>query len=193
MDDTDTLRVLLLVAIQDDQFEQVWDTIIKEPDRQIDTLLKDLRDRETSLHIKDSAYDDKSPRYSWRMTSGTNLSNNKYHNPNSTKPRGWYIPEFPESWEQSFGLKFFRLLQEWRSEAMFKKASQAKLNDNFATRVETRKVQQRKRTGRQAKAPPDASQHTKLDDATEQSSSAKDADRFEVEDQQVKRICLRKS
>ena len=41
-DDTDTLRALLLVAIQDDQFEQVRDTIIKEPDRQIDTLLKDL-------------------------------------------------------------------------------------------------------------------------------------------------------
>ena len=87
----------------------------------------------------------------------------------------------------------FRLLQEWHSEAMFKKASQAKLNDNFATRVETRKAQQRKRTGRRAKAPPDASQHAKLDDATEQPSSAKDADRFEVEDRQVKRICLRKS
>ena len=161
MDDTDTLRALLLVAIQDDQFEQVRDTIIQEPDRQIDTLLKDLRDRETSLHIKDSAYDDKSPRSARRMISGTNFSNNKYHNPNSTKPRGWYIPEFPESWEQSFGLKLFRLLQEWRSEAMFKKASQAKLNDNFATRVETRKVQQCKRTRRRAKAPPDASQHAK--------------------------------
>ena len=41
-DDTDTLRALLLVAIQDDQFEQVRDTIIKEPDHQIDMLLKDL-------------------------------------------------------------------------------------------------------------------------------------------------------
>ena len=145
-DDTDTLRALLLVAIQDDQFEQVRDTIIKEPDRQIDMLLKDLRDRETSLHIKDSAYDDKSPCLARRVISGTNFSNNKYHNPNSTKPRGWYIPEFPESWEQSFGSKLFRLLQEWRSEAMFKKVSQAKLNDNFATSVETHKVQQRKRT-----------------------------------------------
>ena len=192
-DDTDTLRALLLAAIQDDQFEQVRDTIIKEPDRPIDTLLKDLRDRETSLHIKDSAYDDKSPRSARRVLSGTNFSNNKYHNPNSNKLRGWYIPEFPESWEQSFGSKLFRLLQEWRSEAMFKKASQAKLNDNFATRVEMRKVQQRKRTGRRAKAPPDASQHAKSDDATEQPSSTKDTDGFAVEDRQVKRICLRKS
>ena len=176
MDDTDTLRALLLVAIQEDQFEQVWDTIIKEPDRQIDTLLKDLRDRK-----KDSAYD-KPPCSARRMISGTTLSNNKYQNPNSTKPRGWYIPEFPESWEQSFGSKFFRLLQEWRSEAMYKKASQVNLNDNFTTRVETCKVQQHKCTGRRAKATPDTSQHAKSDDATEHSSSAKDADRFEVED-----------
>ena len=192
-DDTDTLRALLLVAIQDDQFEQVRDTIIKEPDRPIDTLLKDLRDRETSVHIKDSTYDDKSPRSARRVLSGTNFSNNKYHNPNSNKPRGWYIPEFPESWEQSFGSKLFCLLQEWRSEAMFKKASQAKLNDNFATRVEMRKVQQRKCTGRQAKAPPDASQHAKSDDATEQPSSTNDTDGFAMEDRQVKRICLCKS
>ena len=140
-DDTDTLRALLLVAIQDDQFEQVRDTIIKEPDRQIDMLLKDLQDRETSLHIKDSAYDDKSPRLARRMISGTNFSNNKYHNPNSSKPRGWYIPEFPESWEQSFGSKFFRLLQEWCSEAMFKKVSQAKLNDNFVIQFPPKMVE----------------------------------------------------
>ena len=64
---------------------------------------------------------------------------------------------------------------------------------HFATRVETRKVQQCKRTGRWAKAPPDVSQHAKSDDATKQPSSAKYADRFEVEDRQVKQICLRKS
>ena len=57
--DTDTLRALLLVAIQDEQFEPVQDTIVKEPTRGIDEILKDLRDRETSLQIKDSAHAEK--------------------------------------------------------------------------------------------------------------------------------------
>ena len=54
--DTDTLRALLLVAIQDDQFEPVRDTIVKEPTRGVDEILKDLHDWETSLQIKDSAH-----------------------------------------------------------------------------------------------------------------------------------------
>ena len=42
--DTDTLRALLLVAVQDEQFEPVWDMIIKEPTRGVDEILKDLHD-----------------------------------------------------------------------------------------------------------------------------------------------------
>ena len=57
--DTDTLRVLLLVAIQDDQFEPVRDTIVKEPTRDMDEILKGLCDRETLLQIKDSAHTEK--------------------------------------------------------------------------------------------------------------------------------------
>ena len=44
--DMDTLWVLLLVAIQDDQFKPVRDTIVKEPTRGVDEILKDLRDQE---------------------------------------------------------------------------------------------------------------------------------------------------
>ena len=58
--DTDTLRALLLVAIQDDQFELVQDSIVKEPTWGIDEILKDLWEQETSLHIKDSAHADMS-------------------------------------------------------------------------------------------------------------------------------------
>ena len=54
--DTDTLRALLLVVIQDDQFKLVWDTIVKEPTRGMEEILKDLREWETSLQIKDSAH-----------------------------------------------------------------------------------------------------------------------------------------
>ena len=42
--DMDTLRALLLVAIQDEQFEPVRDTIVKEPTRGMDEILKDLHD-----------------------------------------------------------------------------------------------------------------------------------------------------
>ena len=42
--DTDTLRALLLVVIQDEQFEPVQDTIVEEPTRGVDEILKDLQD-----------------------------------------------------------------------------------------------------------------------------------------------------
>ena len=58
----DTLRALLLVAIRDNQFEPVWDSIIKEPTRDVEKILKDLHELETLLHIKDSAHTDKSIR-----------------------------------------------------------------------------------------------------------------------------------
>ena len=57
--DMDTLRVLLLVVIQDKQFEPVWDSIVKEPTRGVEEILKDLREWETLLHIKDSAHTEK--------------------------------------------------------------------------------------------------------------------------------------
>ena len=45
--DMDTLRALLLVAIQDDQFEPARDMIVKEPTRGVDEILKNLHDQET--------------------------------------------------------------------------------------------------------------------------------------------------
>ena len=57
--DTDTLWALLLVAIQDDQFEPVRDMIVKEPTRGVDEILKNLHDQETSFQIKDSAHAEK--------------------------------------------------------------------------------------------------------------------------------------
>ena len=57
--DMDTLQTLLLVAIQDNQFEPVRDTIVKDPTRGADEILKDLCDQETLLQIKDSAHAEK--------------------------------------------------------------------------------------------------------------------------------------
>ena len=48
-DDHDTLRALLLVAIQDDSFESVRDIIVEPPQRKIDELMKDIREKELSI------------------------------------------------------------------------------------------------------------------------------------------------
>ena len=52
-DDTDTLRALLLVAIQDDSFETVRDSIVQNPTKGVPAILTEIRERETSLSIKD--------------------------------------------------------------------------------------------------------------------------------------------
>lgn len=43
-EDTDTLRALLLVAIQDDDFEMVRDSIVHKPNLSIDAILTELRE-----------------------------------------------------------------------------------------------------------------------------------------------------
>ena len=73
-DDTDTLRALLLVAIQDDDFETVRDSIVHKPESGVETILTELRERETSLMMKDQASKlvgdgvTMNPRYSRRTT-----------------------------------------------------------------------------------------------------------------------------
>jgi hypothetical protein len=52
-EDTDTLHALLLVAIQDIQFETIHDNIIHKPTLSIDEILKDIREHDTSMQMKD--------------------------------------------------------------------------------------------------------------------------------------------
>lgn len=54
-DDDATLRVILARAIQDNDFEAVQDTIVKDPNRNLDAILTDLLKRETWLMMKDHA------------------------------------------------------------------------------------------------------------------------------------------
>ena len=54
-EDTDTLRALLLVVIQDDQFETIRDNIVHKPTLSIDEIQKDIRECDTSMQMKDSA------------------------------------------------------------------------------------------------------------------------------------------
>jgi hypothetical protein len=52
-EDMDTLHALLLVAIQDDQFEMIHDNIVHKPTLSIDEILKDIREHDTSMQMKD--------------------------------------------------------------------------------------------------------------------------------------------
>ena len=130
--DADTLRALLLVAIQDDQFKLVRYMIVKEPTRGMDEILKDLHDRETSLQIKDSTHAEK-PIWSVRCTQAS-YTQNTYYSPDSAI-MGWRIPKFPDSWKTAFGPKLFHMLINWHT-AAHKKAAQEQLNEYFATSVE---------------------------------------------------------
>ena len=147
--DMDTLQVLLLVAIQDDQFELVRDTIVKEPTRGVDKILKDLCDCETSLQIKDSEHAEK-PIQLDQCAQGS-YTWNTYYSPDSAV-KGWRIPKFPDSWKTAFGPRLFQMLINWRT-AAHKKASQEQLNEDFATSTEEYTTHQPKQKSRCAQQP----------------------------------------
>ena len=67
-DDNDALQALLLVAIQDDDFELVHDSIVHKSDVSVESILTELRERETSLMMKDQASNQ----------SGDGTSNSRY-------------------------------------------------------------------------------------------------------------------
>ena len=185
--DTDTLRALILVVIQDDQFELVQDTIVKEPTRGVDKILKDLRDGEISLQIKDSGHAEKPIRLA--QCAQASYTQNTYYSPDSAI-KGWRIPKFPDSWRTAFGPKLFQMLINWHT-AAHKKASQEQLNMDFATSVEEYTARQPKRKSRHAqqpcKDPADPAteyttvQHIDLEDGNNYKESIK------------KHICLRKT
>ena len=53
VDDDQTLRAFLLVAIQDESFKSIRDNILEKSNRSVDELLGDIREKDTSLQMKD--------------------------------------------------------------------------------------------------------------------------------------------
>ena len=149
--DDASLRALLLVAIQDDDFDVVRDSIIKDPNRKAEAILTDLRERDHTLNMKDNnapqltGDGNQSTRYTRRSQSANNQSQSKprsgTQDPKSAKdvsgtnPSPWKIPRFPDSWKNAFGHSLFGLLLEWRSAASRGK-SQGQLNSEYDTVVE---------------------------------------------------------
>ena len=142
--DADTLRALLLEAIQDDEYDTIRDKIISDPTKPIDSILDDLRNRDASLQIKDNArttdaltrtgrrvqFDKKTKSY-----DGDKGGSGGYQD--RDRGRGhhqkWNIPRFPESWSQAVGGKFFDVMKDWRSKAHHNQPYVKALNAEFET------------------------------------------------------------
>lgn len=148
-DDTDTLRALLLVAIQDDGFEMVRDSIVHKPDLSVESIVTELRERETSLMMRDQA-----SRIGGDGSSGTRISrrakqasttkkgsSNASPGGRSTAEPGdnfnkWIIPRYPDSWKKAFGGSLFKLLLDWRTDAHNGKTQDQQLISEYATTIE---------------------------------------------------------
>ena len=144
-EDKDTLRALLLVAIQDDAFETVRDAIVQQPDKSVEAILTDIREKETVLNIKDRASSVSGDGTSNLCTSRRSVSfssNSNLHQRNSSGGESGSstikkcnIPKFPDAWQGTVGKPFFKLLLEWRTTA-HKGKSQTQLNELYSTTVE---------------------------------------------------------
>ena len=54
-DDHNTLKSLLLIAIQDDPFESVRDIIAEKPQRKIYELMNNIHEKDLSIQPKDGS------------------------------------------------------------------------------------------------------------------------------------------
>ena len=142
-EDMDTLRALLLVSIQDDDFDTVRDSIVHKPNSSVETILTEIRERETSLMMKDQASNvggdgSTSARYSRRTPQASSLKQTSKYSSGDRQTSGdkkWNIPRLPDSWKKSFGGPLFKLILEWRVDA-HKGKTQQQLNTLYDTVVE---------------------------------------------------------
>ena len=103
-EDQETLCAFFLVAIQDDGFDAVRDTIIETHDTKIDDLLSDICTKDTSLQMKEGVcklQGDGTTAISRRAQSST-LSSFKNNNVADAINAGkWIIPSFPPGWSKA--------------------------------------------------------------------------------------------
>jgi hypothetical protein len=136
--DMDTLHTLLLVAIQDDQFEMVFDNIIHNPTRDIDDILKDIREHDTSMQMKDGACKLTGDGTSTRICrTGADRGGDCRVSWKDPKSSSWKILQFPDSWKQAFGPKLFKVMLDWWTHSLYHNSSQKTLNQDFALQVES--------------------------------------------------------
>ena len=120
-DDGQTLRPLLLVAIQDELFESIRDNILKKPNRSVDELLGDIREKDTSLQMKDRVRSLQGDiQISSRRTQVHGKVNSRGKTADAIEQGLWVIPPFPRGWKEAVGAKLFQVMSDWRSSAIYK-------------------------------------------------------------------------
>ena len=141
--DNEILRALLLLAIQDPNFDTVRDEILKSPTKTIEDLLTDLRERDSSLAIRDSSHNEINgdglsyARRSVTYDNGTKnpRNNQNYSKKNEDSAKEWKVPFFSNGWRDAMGHKIFSHIISWRIEAC-KGRTQQQLNNKFDLKVE---------------------------------------------------------
>ncbi len=144
-EDTDSLRAFLLLAIQDEAFYSVRESIVRRPETDIDAILTEIREREMTLSLTESAMNlsgdgatgTRNSRRVQSTSSGTGTSNpgkpsGKESNNTTQTDVKWSIPKFSDSWKSGFGNSVFKTLVAWRSDA-HKGKTQAQLSSEYTT------------------------------------------------------------
>ena len=201
-DDKDSLRAFLLVAIQDDDFDSVRESIVRRPATDIEAILTEIREREMTLTIKESATNlsgdgVSGSRYSRRVqqttssgTSGGTASKSTGDSKESSGSTAWRIPKYPESWRSGFGSSIFKTLVSWRTDA-HKGKTLAQLMNEYSTVVEKYKTGEGKNKSNKRSKPSGSSEGG--DKGSRNSNADGDGDQGSGGGEYRKRIRLQKS
>ena len=136
-EDLDTLWAFLLIAIQDDDFDSVRDSILESPNKTIKELLTEIRTKEATLSIKQfgpkGLKTDGTTATAWRSQTSPSGPNRKVAD--AIKKGDWVIPTFPPGWKSAIGEKLFKVMCDWRNNAIYKHTLQKTLDENYGLRV----------------------------------------------------------
>jgi hypothetical protein len=134
-------QALLLVAIQDDDYDCIRDSIIKEPDRDIELILREIRDREASLGVKNGTNDlrgDGLAHSKVRRTTVDKNQNGKREQKTRYETKGdnkknlqWNVPRLPDDWKAVGGEKLFQTMLAWRRAANVDQLNQETLVNKY--------------------------------------------------------------
>ena len=146
----DFIRPLMLMAVQDDDYDLIRESIIADPSLTIPQFLNDLRDRDTILkgvngenmrNIDGQASSTVRGRRAPTHNAGGGKShyakkNNDHHSSHrGTSDRDlsgpWNVPYIPRTWKQMLGGGVFSTLNKWRTTAHGSSIAMSELNKQF--------------------------------------------------------------
>jgi hypothetical protein len=94
----------------------VRDSIVHKPESIVDMILTEIRERETSLMMKDQASNiggdsANATRFTRRIQGSSAVKSSE------ASAKKWSISCYLDSWRKSFGTSLFKLLIDWRTGA----------------------------------------------------------------------------